>query len=516
MAGEMQPLWELESIHKHFPGVKALDGVDVRIFPGEVHGLLGENGSGKSTLVKCLSGVHQPTAGRILLRGSPTVIHDPFVARSLGIATIYQELSLVPNLTVAENIFLGRLPRRGLGVVVDWSRVWKRSEALLERLGIQLDPGAVVADLSVSEQQTVEIAKALSQDASLLIMDEPTASLGMDEVTRLHDIVRNLARQGCAVIYISHRLDEVAGLVDSVTVMKDGKVVANERIGNIDMARIVNLMIGGDFRSHYPKERNRTDEVLLEVEDISTARGVRGATFTVHRGEVVGFAGLIGTGRTSIAHALFGIDRVTGGRVTHYGGGGPGRDSRFSSPGRAIADGVALLTEDRKSTGLFMNFTGVHNISIARLSQISRGGVLDLGREQSLVQAHFENLRITPTARDRSVQFLSGGNQQKVIIARWIFSEADVFILDEPTQGIDVGAKVEVYNLVNALTREGKGVILISSDLEELLAISDTICVVSDGRIVESRRAEEIDRKYLMEKVFTRQAGEKGSAWPEG
>lgn len=508
MAGEMQPLWELESIHKYFPGVKALDGVDIRIFPGEVHGLLGENGSGKSTLVKCLSGVHQPTAGRILLRGAPTVIHDPFVARSLGIATIYQELSLVPNLTVGENIFLGRLPRRrGFGIVVDWPRVWDRSAALLERLGIRLDPGAVVSELSVSEQQTVEIAKALSQDASLLIMDEPTASLGMDEVARLHDIVRNLARQGCAVIYISHRLDEVIGLVDSVTVMKDGKVVAGERIGNIDMTRIVSLMVGGDFRSHYPKERNQTDQTLLEVEDIRTARGVRGASFTVHRGEVVGLAGLIGTGRTSIAHALFGIERLTGGRVTHYGGAGAGRDSRFQSPSRAIADGVALLTEDRKATGLFMNFTGVHNISIARLSQISRRGILDLGREQSLVQGHFEKLRISPSARDRSVQYLSGGNQQKVIIARWIFSEADVFILDEPTQGIDVGAKVEVYNLINRLTREGKGVILISSDLEELLAISDTICVVADGRVVESRRAEGIDRKYLMEKVFTRQVG---------
>ena len=508
MADEMQPLWELESITKHFPGVKALDGVDLKIFPGEVHGLLGENGSGKSTLVKCLSGVHQPTAGRMYCRGSPTVIHDPFVARSLGIATIYQELSLVPNMTVAENIFLGHLPRRtGVRIVVDWPQVWARSLVLLERLGIRLDPGAIVSDLSVSQQQTVEIAKALSQEASLLIMDEPTASLGMEEVARLHDIVRNLARQGCAVIYISHRLDEVVDLVDTVTVMKDGRIVANEKIANIDVNRIVSLMIGGDFRTHYPKERNMTGEVLISVEEIHTARGVRGASFRLHRGEVLGLAGLIGTGRTSIAHALFGIDRITAGRVLRYTSPGEGRDSRFVSPHQAISNGVALLTEDRKSTGLFMNFTGVHNISIARLSQISRRGILDLGKEQAVVQRHFEKLRITPSARDRSVQYLSGGNQQKIIIARWIFSEADVFILDEPTQGIDVGAKVEVYNLINSLTREGKGVILISSDLEELLAISDTICVVKDGRIVEARNAQEIDRKYLMEKVFMRQAG---------
>ena len=508
MADEMQPLWELESIHKHFPGVKALDGVDLKIFPGVVHGLLGENGSGKSTLVKCLSGVHQPTSGRMYFRGSPTAIHDPFVARSLGIATIYQELSLVPNLTVAENIFLGHLPRRkSLAIMVDWPGIWERSRLLLERLGIQLDPGSIVSDLSVSEQQTVEIAKALSQEARLLIMDEPTASLGLEEVARLHDIVRNLARQGCAVIYISHRLDEVVGLVDEVTVMKDGRIVANEQIANIDVNRIVSLMIGGDFHTHYPKERNRTAEVLLDVEGIRTARGVRGASFTVHRGEVVGLAGLIGTGRTSIAHALFGIDRVTGGRILSSIRSEKGRDSRFRSPHEAISHGVALLTEDRKSTGLFMNFTGVHNISIARLSHISRYGVLRLKKEQTQAQEHFQMLRITPTAGERSVQFLSGGNQQKVIIARWIFSEADVFILDEPTQGIDVGAKVEVYNLINRLTREGKGVILISSDLEELLAISDTICVVEDGRVVEARRAEDLDRKSLLERVFTRQAG---------
>ena len=303
----------------------------------------------------------------------------------------------------------------------------------------------------------MEIAKALSQEASLLIMDEPTASLGMEEVARLHDIVRNLARQGCAVIYISHRLDEVVDLVDTVTVMKDGRIVANEKIANIDVNRIVSLMIGGDFRTHYPKERNTTGEVLISVEEIRTARGVRGASFRLHRGEVLGLAGLIGTGRTSIAHALFGIDRITAGRILRYTSAGEGRDSRFVSPHEAISNGVALLTEDRKSTGLFMNFTGVHNISIARLSQISRRGILDLGKEQTDVQRHFEKLRITPTARDRSVQYLSGGNQQKIIIARWIFSEADVFILDEPTQGIDVGAKVEVYNLINRLTREGKG-----------------------------------------------------------
>ncbi len=503
-----QPLWELESLSKYFPGVKAIDGIDLKIYPGEIHGLVGENGSGKSTLVKCLSGVHLPTSGRIYHKGQPITIHDPLVARSLGVATIFQELSLVPSMTVAENVFLGHLPkRRRAPVVVDWAEIGRRSEQLLERLGIRLKADAIVAELSVAEQQMVEIAKALSLEASLLIMDEPTASLGMDEVARLHELVRNLARQGCAVIYISHRLDEVVGLVDTVTVMKDGRIVAHEPISNIDLERIVSLMIGGDFRSHYPKEHNKTGEVLLRAEDIQTAHGVRGASFVLHRGEVFGLAGLIGTGRTSIAHALFGIDRIVKGSLRSPGPTGAELDSRFASPRQAITGGVALLTEDRKSTGLFMNFTGVHNISIAKLALISRSGVLDLGREQRLAQRHFEKLRITPTAGDRSVQFLSGGNQQKIIIARWMFSEADVFILDEPTQGIDVGAKVEVYNLINELTREGKGIILISSDFEELLAISDTIGVVTDGRIVEVRDAREIDKKYLVEKILVRRTG---------
>jgi ribose transport system ATP-binding protein len=508
MTSTMQPLWELESLSKYFPGVKAIDGVDLKIYPGEVHGLVGENGSGKSTLVKCLSGVHSPTAGRIYYKGQPITIHDPLAARSLGVATIFQELSLVPSMTVAENVFLGHLPkRRRAPIIVDWAEIGRRSEQLLERLGIKLKTDAIVAELSVAEQQMVEIAKALSLDASLLIMDEPTASLGMDDVKRLHELVRNLARQGCAVIYISHRLDEVVDLVDTVTVMKDGRIVAHEPISNIDLARIVSLMIGGDFRSHYPKEHNKRGDVLLRVDDIHTAHGVRGASFVLHRGEVFGLAGLIGTGRTSIAHALFGIDRVISGSLRSRSPSGAERDSRFASPRRAITGGIALLTEDRKSTGLFMNFTGVHNISIAKLAQISRSGVLDLGREQRLAQRHFEKLRITPTAGDRSVQYLSGGNQQKIIIARWIFSEADVFILDEPTQGIDVGAKVEVYNLINELTHEGKGVVLISSDFEELLAISDTIGVVTDGRIVEVRDAREIDKKYLVEKVLVRRTG---------
>ncbi len=504
-----KPLWELKGLCKQFPGVKAIDGVDLRIYPGEVHGLVGENGSGKSTLVKCLSGVYLPTSGRIFHKGRAVTLHDPTAARSLGVATIFQELSLIPNMSVGENIFTGRLPKL-LRFWVDWNSIERMGAELLEKLGIQLDPNILVGELSVAEQQMVEIAKALSLNASLLIMDEPTAALGLEEVNRLHQLVRNLAARGCAVIYISHRLDEVVDLVDRVTVMKDGKIVGSDHIGNLSLDAIVSMMIGGDFRSHYPKERNLREELLLSVEGLRTAYGVRGATFQLHRGEVFGLAGLIGTGRTSIARALFGIDRVTSGSIRLHVA--EGERAVVGSPRKAIGRGIALLTEDRKGTGLFMNFNGIHNISIAKLDQISRLGVMGLKREERLGREHFERLRISSAADRRSVQFLSGGNQQKVIIARWVFSKAEIFILDEPTQGIDVAAKVEVYGLINNLTREGKGVVLISSDFEELLAISDTIGIVKDGTIIETRDAREIDKKYLVEKVFLHQIRQRSFA----
>jgi ABC-type sugar transport system ATPase subunit len=504
----MKPLWELRNVTKIFPGVKALDDISLKIYPGEIHGLVGENGSGKSTLVKCLSGVHQPNSGSLVYRGEPVVIHDPMMAYSLGVATIYQERSLVPSLTVAENIFLGRLPRTaGFRMRVDWQMIYEKSSAILEKLGIDLDPRRTIEDLSVAEQQMVEIAKALSMDAGLVIMDEPTAAIGLEEAERLYGLIRNMAEHGIAVLYISHHLDEVVDLIDRLTILKDGRRVGEWGRGELTVEGIVSLMIGSDLKEHYPKERNRTGELLLSVTDIWTERGVNGASFDLHRGEVLGLAGLIGTGRSEIAQAIFGIDPIHRGRIRLYAGpSGSPRDS-FASPREAIQHGVALLTEDRMYSGLFMNFNGLNNVSIARLDKISRYGVLSLKREETLGGQYIEKLRITPNAVQRSVQYLSGGNQQKIIISRWMFSQAEVLILDDPTQGIDVGAKVEVYNLINELTGQGKGVILISSDFDELLAMSDRVGIVNRGRVIEIREAKEIDKKYLMERVSVRQVG---------
>jgi len=358
----------------------------------------------------------------------------------------------------------------------------------------------------VAEQQMVEIAKALSMEAELVIMDEPTAAIGLEEIERLHGLVRNMAEHGIAIIYISHRLDEVVQVIDRVTVLKDGQVVGERLKEELTVKGIVEMMIGSDVKEHYPKERNRTRELLLSVSDIHTDRGVNGASFELYRGEVFGLAGLIGMGRTEIALAIFGIDPIRRGRLRLHSLPGRRGTSGFSSPQEAIRSGVALLTENRKATGLFMNFDGPKNVSIAKLDSISRYGVLSLRREGEQARQYIQKLRITPAALERSVQYLSGGNQQKVIIARWMFSQAEVFILDEPTQGIDVGAKVEVYNLINDLTRQGKAVILISSDFDELLAMSDRIGIVNRGRISEIRDAREIDKKYLVENASVHQA----------
>lgn len=488
------PLWELKSISKYFPGIKALDEMSISIMPGVIHGLMGQNGCGKSTLIKCLAGVHEPDEGEIYHKGTKVRIKNPIISREFGVATIYQEFSLVPTLTVAENIFLGRLPKKGKVKLVDWSEMEKRAVEVLAKLEIEIDPQTKIRDLSVAQQQLVEIAKAISADARLLIMDEPTAALCMQEIEQLHKFIKKLAASGIAIIYISHRLDEVVELVDYITVMKDGSEVCQFDQDHIQIKTIVDAMVGENVESHYPKTYSASDEVFMEVDGISTDNGVNNASFTIRKGEVFGLGGMMGSGRTEIARALFGLDKLTEGCIRINGA-----KVKLRSPKDAIANGIAFVTENRKSDGLFMNFEAPRNITIANLKRILRSRFLSLKEEKDSGLYYIDKFKVHMTAMDKSVKFLSGGNQQKVVIARWLFSQADLFILDEPTQGIDVSAKAEIYKLINELTELGKSVLLISSDFEELLPMSDRIGIVKFGEIVTIADAKDLDSVAIME-----------------
>jgi len=501
-----QPLWELDNITKVYPGVRANDGVSIALYPGEIHALLGENGSGKSTLIKILSGVQQPDSGAIRYMGKEVKLENPTAARRKGVATVFQEFSLVPTLTVAENIFLGQPIRRG-GAWLDWKRMQQQAAEILRRLEIELAPGRLVGELSVAEQQLVEIAKAIHTDAKLLILDEPTTALGENEIKALHGLLRRMKKHGVAILYISHRLDEVVGLVDTVTILKDGKVVSTREQTTLDVNVIIQRMVGREIKQHYPKQANATEDVLLEVHHLSSRGGVREVSFKVRRGEVFGLGGVIGSGRTEIARALFGVDRLTDGEIYVD-------DKKYviSSPRDAINAGIALVPENRKFDGLFFNFSGAPNISSAGLRQLVTAGMIQKRREGIMARHYVEDLEISPNAIHQLVLFLSGGNQQKVVIARWLFANSRVLILDEPTQGIDIAAKVAVYNLINQLTAEGRAVVLISSDHNELIAMSDRIGIVRSGSIVEIRDARDVNHSHLVQAS----AGELGKSNAQG
>jgi ribose transport system ATP-binding protein len=501
MANHSTPLWEIEDLTKDFPGVRALDRVSLEILPSEVHALVGENGSGKSTLIKCLSGVHAPTSGRILYRGTQVSLSDPSKARRYGVATIFQELSLFPQLTVAENIFVGQMPKKS--GFVDWAAMRNRSEEIFEELKLRINPTTLVASLSIADQQLVEIAKALSKKSELLIMDEPTAALDVNEIRVLHTLTRRLAEKGCAIIYISHRMDEIEDVADCISVLKDGRLAKQERAKDITISEVIKAMIGAEIKEHYPKQDNRTDASLLNTVDLRTENKVNGVSFDIRRGEVFGLAGVGGSGRTELARAIFGVDMIIGGTIKLSTESVRNTTKYFASPREAIRSGVSMITESRKENGLFANFDAAKNITIANLNGIKQYHFLNLRREVHAAKEFVTKLNMPESSIGRSVQFLSGGNQQKVILSRWIYSKAELFIMDEPTQGIDVGAKVEVYRLMNELTASGKGILLISSDFEELLYMSDRIGVLVDGKLEATLNARELSRQQLTEIVLS-------------
>jgi len=485
-------LLEMKGIGKSFPGVKALEGVSLTIKGGQVHALLGENGAGKSTLIKILSGAYSRDEGEIFWEGQPIEIKGPQDAQQLGISTIYQEFNLAPHLTIAENIFLGHLPQKG--PLVDWATARKRSKEILDSLGVSLPVDTMTSTLSVAEQQLVEIAKALNRKTRILIMDEPSAVLGDKDLEKLFEVVRSLQAQGIGIVYISHRLKEIFELADEVTVLKDGRYVDTRNVSDVTMDDLVRLMIGRDLQDVYPKRTPKPGKVLLEVKNISREGVLHDISLKLRAGEIVGFAGITGSGRTELARVIFGADPYASGEMQLYG-----EPYQVRSPGDAISHGVALVTEDRKAQGLLLKLSVTHNTTISGLNQLTtQFGVIKLGEELELVKDMIKQLSIKTPGPNFQVVNMSGGNQQKVVLARWLSLGVRIFILDEPTRGIDVGSKSEIYQIMADLADQGVGILMISSELPEVLGMSDRIMVMREGRLVKELSRAEASEEAVM------------------
>jgi inositol transport system ATP-binding protein len=496
-----EPLLRMSQISKRFPGVQALQEAGLEVLPGEIHALLGENGAGKSTLIKILSGAQQPDSGTIEFCGPRVTMASPHDAQRRGIVTIYQEFTLAPNMTIAENVFIGREP--GLGVFVSWRKMAAETRAITARLGLQLRPMSIVRELRVAEQQMVEIARALSMKSRLIVMDEPTSALSSTEVEKLFRIVRDLKAQGLSIIFVTHRLEEVMQICDRYTVLRDGRLVGSGSIADATIDGIIRLIVGRQVNALFARrERATVGEVVLSVEGL-TRRGnaqdqnaivLADVSLEVRRGEILGIAGLVGAGRTEMARAVFGADPFDSGRVIIGG-----REVHIRSPQDAIRHGIGLVPEDRKQQALFLALAVRINLSMASHKQITRWGVfIDETAERAMVEEYRKKLNIRMASPEQLIASLSGGNQQKVTLARWLALGPKVLIVDEPTRGIDIGAKVEVHNLLFELARSGIAVIAISSELPEVLAISDRIVTMREGRVTGEIKSEDANEEILM------------------
>lgn len=485
----MTPILALENISKQFPGVKALDGVSFSMNAGEVHALLGENGAGKSTLIKIISGVHLPDTGTMTFDGQPVQFNNPREAQAKGIATIYQELSLYPELSVAENIFMGHAPRRKVGPlsVIDWKAVSERAQELLSSLNIHdLDVNRKVGTLTVGNRQRVEIAKALSLNARILIMDEPTAALTEADVQRLFEIVRLLKQRGVGIIYISHRLAEVFELADRVTVFRDGHYVDSKPVSQTSEDDLIRMMVGRTINELFPKLPSEIKHNVLEVRDLWHKPLTKGVSMTVRAGEIVGLAGLVGSGRSELAQVIFGITPAESGQILIEN-----KPVQVKNPGQAMKLGVAYVPEDRGTQGLVRQMKIRENVSLAVLRSLVRGAFVDSSAEKSLADQMIQQLSIRAYSREQIVNKLSGGNQQKIVVGKWLASKPKILIMDEPTRGVDVGAKAEIHRLISELAQQGLAILMISSELPEVMGMSDRILVMRGGQIVaEYSRAE--------------------------
>lgn len=488
-----QPLVELKNVTKLFPGVIALDSANIKFYPGEVHGLMGENGAGKSTLIKLLTGAYSPDDGEIFLDGKPIIISNPKMAMNNGLTAIYQELNIIPKLSVWENIFLGRELRNKSGFL-NIPAMKQRSKELLADLHQKIDINAAVGTLGMGHQQMVEICKALTLNSKLIIMDEPTSSLSEGEIQELLHTTRKLKQKGMAVVFISHHMDEVFEICDRFTVLRDGQVIETMYTSDTTPDQLVKLMVGRDITQQFPKEETSRGEEMLRVVNLSSAYGkFHDVSLTAYAGEVVGFSGLVGAGRTEFARALFGADPHSKGEVYIKG-----EKVDIRSPKSAIAHGMGFLTEDRKGEGLVLMNTVEFNISLSTFENGKKGMFLSNVKLQEASKRNIDQLHIKTPSSKTKVRGLSGGNQQKVVIGKWLETNIDIFIMDEPTRGLDVGAKLEVYHIINRLAKEGKLIIMISSELPEVLGMSDRILIMHEGHLVQEYSREEATQENVM------------------
>ncbi|MEJ8854868.1 sugar ABC transporter ATP-binding protein [Variovorax robiniae] len=499
----MTPIVVIRNLSKSFPGVRALDRAQFELLPGEVHALMGENGAGKSTLMKVLAGVYQKDEGEILVDGQAVDIDSPRAAQALGIGIVHQELNLMNHLSAAQNIFIGREPRGRFGMFLDEDALNAKADTIFQRLHLKLDPRTLVGDLTVAKQQMVEIAKALSFDSRVLIMDEPTAALNNAEIEELFRVVRQLQAEGVGVVYISHKMDELRQIADRVTVMRDGQYIATVPMASTPMQSIISMMVGRELNQEAPDIPDTSAHpVVLTVKGLRRGAVIKDVGFTLRKGEILGFAGLMGAGRTEVARAVFGADPIEAGEIEIHG-----KRVSIRSPQDAVGHGIGYLSEDRKHFGLATGLDVETNVVLSSLKRFTRAGMfLDQAAIEKTAVDYIRQLSIKTPSAQQLVRLLSGGNQQKIVIAKWLLRDCDILFFDEPTRGIDVGAKSEIYKLLNALAAQGKAIVMISSELPEVLRMSHRILVMCEGRITGELKAHEATQEKIMHLATLRES----------
>lgn len=482
----------MKNIHKKFPGVYALKGINLDVKHGEVHALLGENGAGKSTLMKILGGIYTKNEGTICINGKETNIDGVHSSQRNGISIIHQELCLAPNMTVSENIFLGR-EKLSKFRFIEFNKMKEKAQKILDSLGLKIKADELVGNLSLGEQQMVEIAKALSVDAQLIVMDEPTAAISKQEVEMLFKTIEDLKKKNIAVIYISHRMDELFRITDRITVMRDGEYVGTKETANTTQDELVSMMVGRELKDLYKRSNHKLGETVLEVRNLNTTGVLNNINFTLKKGEILGISGIVGAGRTELARAIFGVDKISSGEIIV-----DGKQVKISKPIDAMSEGIALVPEDRKKQGLVLNKSVGYNITLPVLGQFIKGISINKNKENEIIDNYIKKLRIKTPSKDQITKNLSGGNQQKIVIAKWLATSPKVLILDEPTRGIDIGAKSEIYAIMSDLAKQGVAIIMISSELPEIVNMSDRVLVMANGAITANLLKKDINQEKIM------------------